>query len=134
MAKTPENIAEPAITGPWPPQVDLILSALDTGQHCPTGRRHRRRPYRVIAGLHLFSDAPNAPPWLLYIRDSSARGLGFITPHRLPLGHGGQVELPEPAGLKLFIDCTLSRCRVTAPGWYEGALHFNREQMKFSAD
>jgi hypothetical protein len=34
----------------------------------------------------------------------------------------------------LAIPCTLYRCRVAAPGWYEGALHFNRDQMEFFVD
>ena len=108
----------------WPPQVDLILSALETGQHPLLVRRRGRRVYRVLAKLRLFSDSADTPPWVLYTRDSSARGLGFITTRRLPLGHGGQVELPDPAGLTLHIDCVLSRCRETAPGWYEGGAAF----------
>jgi hypothetical protein len=32
------------------------------------------------------------------------------------------------------IRCTLLRCRETAPGWYEGALHFNRNQIVFDRD
>ena len=117
----------------WPPEVELILSALETGQHVGMVRRPLRRPYRVIARLHLFSDAADTPPWLLYTRDCNSRSLGFITPHRLPLGHGGQIQLPEPSGLTLFIDCTLSRGREAAPGWHEGAIHFHREQQRLMA-
>lgn len=117
----------------WPPQVDLILSAIDTGQHSKTNRRDsRRNPYRVRAHLRLFSDPPLSSPWTLYTRDIHARGLGFITPHRLPLGYGGLVEIPGPEGGVLNINCTLLRCRQAAPGWYEGSVYFNREQPRFS--
>ena len=113
----------------WPAQVELIMSALDTGQFQAEHRRNgRRNPYRVRAKLRLFSDPPLASPWEIYTRDINARGLGFITPHRLPLGHGGLVDLPTPTGKIVSVPCTLLRCREAAPGWYEGSVYFNRDQ------
>lgn len=118
----------------WPPQVELILSALETGQFSRANRRSAKRsPYRVRAKLRLFSDPPFSAPWTIYTRDAHRRGLGFISPHRLPLGYGGLVEMPGPDGQVLTINCTLLRCREAAPGWYEGALYFNREQSEFAA-
>jgi hypothetical protein len=29
------------------------------------------------------------------------------------------------------VPCTLLRCRQASPGWFEGCLHFNREQAMF---
>src|SRR5579863_422248 len=85
--------------GNWPPQVELMLSALETGQFTAQGRRkHRRNRYRVKARLRLFSDPPLSSPWTIYTRDADSRGLGFISPHRLPLGYGGFLELPDPEG------------------------------------
>jgi hypothetical protein len=95
-------------------------------------RQARRNPYRVMAKLRLFSDPPLASPWVVYTRDVNARGMGFISPHRLPLGYGGRLELPGPEGGILTINCTLYRCRQAAPGWYEGSVYFNREQPEFS--
>jgi hypothetical protein len=113
----------------WPPQVELILSAMETGQFSRKNRRSaRRNPFRVRALLRLFSDPEHSTPWTVYTRDVHARGLGFISPHRLPLGYGGVIELPHPDGGLLKLSCTLSRCRETAPGWYEGSVNFNREQ------
>lgn len=119
----------------WPPEVDLILSAMEAAQDAECERRHRQRlPYRARAELRLFSDAADAAPWVLYTRDVDSRGLGFITPHRLPLGYGGTLALLAPTGRKLRIPCTLFRCRQAVQGWYEGALYFNREQGAFSAE
>jgi hypothetical protein len=89
----------------------------------------------VRAVLRLFSDGPDVPPWVVYTRDVHARGLGFVSPHRLPLGYGGSIEIPDPCDPQatLSIHCTLLRCREAAPGWYEGSLYFNREQPEFSA-
>jgi hypothetical protein len=116
----------------WPREVDMILSALEAAGHdSPDRRSAGRAPYRVHARLRLFSDADFASPWTLYTRDVNSRGLGFLTPHRLPLGYGGRVELCAPDGSLLSIHCTLLRCREAAPGWYEGALYFNREQTAF---
>jgi hypothetical protein len=121
------TIAQPH--GKLPPEVELILSAMETGEHHVSNRRaHRRHPYRVQGGLRLFSDPPFSSPWLLYTRDVHARGLGFISPHRLPLGYGGSIEFALPAGGTITVNCTLLRCREAAPGWYEGCLYFNREQ------
>ncbi|HZL38487.1 MAG TPA: hypothetical protein VFC78_24470 [Tepidisphaeraceae bacterium] len=113
-------------------QVELILSAIETGQFSPRERRCvGRAPYRAHARLRLFSDLPDTPAWTLYTRDANARGVGFITPHRLPLGYGGLIDLAGPDGTSRSIPCTLLRCREAAPGWYEGSLYFNRHQPDF---
>jgi hypothetical protein len=116
----------------WPPQVELIMSALDTGQFDREDRRRApRQSYRVKARLRLFSDPPRSAPWVIYTRDIDARGVGFLSPHRLPLGYGGSIDLPDATGAITRINCTLLRCREAAPGWYEGSLYFNREQKTF---
>ena len=119
--------------GDWPADVDLIISALEAaGVAHDNRRRHPRMPYRVPAQLRLFSDASGTAPWRLYTRDVSARGVGFVTPHRLPLGYGGALQLPTPAGRMVTVNGTLFRCREVSNGWYEGALYFNREQWMFA--
>ena len=118
----------------WPPQAELVLSAIEAGQHRTGGpasgerRSGKRTSFRVRAQLRLYSDNPGEPGRVVYTRDIHARGLGFITPHRLPLGHGGLIDLPTPAGKIVTIPCTLLRCREAAPGWYEGSVYFNRDQ------
>jgi hypothetical protein len=117
---------------PWPPEVGVILSALEAGEHGQEERRKiQRGHYRVQADLRLFSDPPGTSAWTLYTRDASPRGMGFITPHQLPLGHGGMVEFTDPFGNEISVNCTLYRCRLAAPGWFEGALYFNRDQWVF---
>jgi len=114
----------------WPPEVDLIISAIEAGRaNAFSDRRNgSRSPYRTQAVLRLFSDLPETDPWTLYTRDLDARGVGFITRHRLPLGYGGMIRLALPNGQILEAHCTLLRCREAAPGWFEGALYFNRDQ------
>jgi hypothetical protein len=141
MSRT-DNLSMPAAAvGPgadesWPAEVDLILSAMESGRHgaAPDERRALTRiPHRVKGRLKLFSDAAaDVSPRVIYTRDTHARGLGFITSHRLPLGHGGFVEFAGPDGRPRRIQCTLHRCREAAPGWYEGAVCFNREQPELS--
>ena len=120
----------------WPPEVDLILSALEAaGMPHDERRRHQRTVYRIAAELRLYSDAPGQASWRLYSRDVSMRGMGFITSHRLPLGYGGVVQLPAPrSGRIVTIAGTLFRCREVSTGWFEGSLYFNREQWIFSPD
>ena len=117
-----------------PREAEMILSAMDAGVGESTleRRENERMSFRVRATLKLFSDAPDAPAWELYTRDANSRGLGFICPHRLPLGYGGWVELESPTGRMLKIHCTLFRCRETVQGWYDCALYFNREQPAFA--
>ncbi|MDB5294874.1 MAG: hypothetical protein JWO31_857, partial [Phycisphaerales bacterium] len=121
--------------GGVPPQAEMVLSAMEAGRAAgpaPDRRAQVRRPYRVVATLRLFSDRPGDPTWTLYTRDVHARGVGFITPHRLPLGYGGTVELvPPTGGDPVRATCTLLRCREAAPGWFEGSLHFDRERPEF---
>jgi hypothetical protein len=118
----------------WPPEVELILSALEAAGNAHDNRRqHPRMSYRTIAELRLFSDQSGTPAWRLYTRDVSARGVGFITPHRLPLGYGGVIQLPTPrTGRMVSVNGTLFRCREISDGWFEGAMYFNREQWVFA--
>jgi hypothetical protein len=113
----------------WSPEIDLILSALEAGRNRPGDRRAEpRQTYRTAALLRLFSDGQDTPPWTLFTRDLDARGIGFITRHRLPLGYGGVVRLTLPNGEEMEANCTLLRCRQAVPGWFEGSLYFNRTQ------
>lgn len=122
----------PAETADWPPEVDLVLSALEAASVANADRRDvPRLRYRVPAELRLFSDAPGSPPWRLFTRDVSIRGLGFVTRDRLPLGYGGVLHLSSPQGRPIEINGTLSRCRDIGNGWFEGAMYFNREQFVF---
>ncbi|MBV8782238.1 MAG: PilZ domain-containing protein [Phycisphaerae bacterium] len=125
----------------FPAEVEMILSAMAAGREAYRRehgddlydrRSNERQEYHVRASLRLFSDRPGAAPWLLYVRDADSRGLGFITPHRLPLGYGGNVELAASNGLSICVPCTICRCREAVQGWYEGALNFNREQPDFT--
>jgi hypothetical protein len=126
-------LPQPAVAAPLPAEIEMILSALETGQHAHRERRSvARASYRVQATLRLFSDQPNTPPWPIFTRDVNARGLGFITKHRLPLGHGGLLEIALPDGRDCTIACTLLRCREAAPEWFEGSVYFNRQQADFA--
>ncbi|HEY8668656.1 MAG TPA: PilZ domain-containing protein [Tepidisphaeraceae bacterium] len=117
----------------WPPEVRMIISSLEAARgKRPYHRRFGRMEYPVTAQLRLFSDVPHARPWLLYSRDINQRGMGFITPHRLPLGYGGMLDVPFPDGRRVNVYCTLLRCRQAILSWYEGALYFNRDQLAFS--
>ena len=131
-----DPLAETPAPTEWPPQVDLVMSALEAGKFARGDRdrrKARRKILRVTAWLRLFIDGPATPPWTLYSRDVHARGMGFITAHRLPLGYGGLLELPSPNGTWVSVACTLLRCREAAPGWFDGALYFNRDQPAFEA-
>ncbi|HVT90273.1 MAG TPA: hypothetical protein VHD56_15585 [Tepidisphaeraceae bacterium] len=134
ILESPKPGGVPA-TDQWPPEVNMILSAMEITPHPNADQRKGvRLSYRVRAQLRLFVDGTDVSPWTLYTRDVDTRGVGFITPHRLPLGYGGVVELLSPKGKKVTIDCTVYRCRQAVPGWYEGALYFNREQWMFTAE
>jgi len=115
----------------WPAELDFILSALEAGQ---SGRRDQRstarKMYRVQAAMRLYADGSRESR-VLYTRDVSRRGMGFVSQQQLPLGYGGILELPAPDGRMLRIDCTLLRCREAVRGWFEGAVYFNREQFGF---
>jgi hypothetical protein len=123
------------VVPPLPAEVEFILSALEAGRHGgPSRRKQERRAYRVAAKLKLFSDTPQTEPWVLYTRDVSHQGLGFVTRHRLPLGYGGIITVANPQGKEVKIDCTLLRCREAVNGWFEGSMYFNREQSGFHPD
>jgi hypothetical protein len=135
----------PAEAEAFPAEVEMILSSMEAGRYVynqeldsAAGQRpgEERRavgrfPHRVRAELRLFRDRPGSPPWMIYVRDADPRGIGFVSPHRLPLGYGGYVELLAPTGRPLSVPCTLFRCREVVPGWYDGAMNFNREQADF---
>jgi len=111
------------------PEVDLIISAMEAGGHCQLNRRSQQRTaWRVQATVRLFVDQAAKPARTIYTRDIHSRGLGFVTPERLPLGYGGMIDLPAKDGTIVSVACTILRCRLATPGWYEGLVYFNREQ------
>jgi hypothetical protein len=120
-------------TAAWPQEAGMVLTALEAGSWKEERRRQPRLSFRVKALLWLFADAPGAAARILYTRDADHRGIGFVTRDRLPLGYGGilRVASPHAPAKILNIPCTLYRCRLAAPEWYEGALHFNRDQAEF---
>jgi hypothetical protein len=118
----------------WPPEVAIILSALAAGRWAEERRDVPRHAYFVKASLRLYADEPGVQERILFTSNVSRRGLGFLTRHRLPLGYGGTVEIPMPDESIRTIHCTMLRCRQAAPGWYEGAMHFLKDQEEFTAE
>jgi hypothetical protein len=121
-----------AVNPAWPREVGMILSAMEVAEVHDERRDLQRLAYRVRASLRLHSDVHGNGDRELYTRDVNPRSLGFITPHFLPLGYGGILHIPNPHGRTLTVHCTLLRCRQVTPGWYEGALYFNRDQNEFN--
>ena len=120
---------------PFPSEVEFVISALEAGPKPIVDRQKTKRSqYRVRATLKLFSDAPDARPALLFTRNVTTQALAFLTSDILTLSHGGILRIPAPSGELLKINCTVLRCREAAPGWFEGAVYFNREQGFFNAD
>lgn len=114
----------------WPVEAELILSAMDAVPRPPTDDRRAaaRRSHRVRAELRLYAHDPMSPPIVLYTRDVSAGGIGFITKERLPLGYNGLVRLTGSGGDVVTAVCSVYRCREAIGGWYEGALRFTNRQ------
>jgi len=122
-------------TAPFPAEVEFVISALEAGPKPLIDRQKARRSqYRVRATLKLFSDPPDAKAALLYTRNVTSQALAFLTNDVLTLSHGGILHIPLPSGEVVKINCTVLRYREAAPGWFEGALYFNREQSFFSAE
>ncbi len=135
LAGSFKNAVEPFVVDDIPTEAALVMSALEAGIQTRAERRQLRRYiFRSATTLRLFRDEPSAPPSELYTRDINRRGMGFITRHRLPLGYGGVVILPNQDGTASQIHCTLLRCREAAPGWYEGSVSFSRDQPQFDYD
>lgn len=120
---------------PFPREVEFVISALEAGPR-PNRDRHKlpRTIYRVQATLRLFSDKPESAPTILYTRHVNPQAVGFLTARRLPLSHGGILYITSPTQRLMQVYCTILRCREAAPGWYEGAVYFNRQQQCFSVD
>jgi hypothetical protein len=133
MVLEAEYCSQDVIDPSWPSEVGLILTALEAGHWGEDERRKLPRfNYRVKALLRLFADTPGSGERVLYTRNANCRGLAFLTPHRLPLGYGGSVEIATPTGKIITVACTLLRCREVASGWFEGTLYFNRDQNDFA--
>jgi hypothetical protein len=137
---TAKPTVEPSLNpADFPPQAELVLSALEAGQGVAPAADRRalpRRSHRSRAVLKMFSDGAQGTPFVLFTRDIHSRGLGFITQHRLPLGYGGVVAVaistgPGEAASVVRVPCTLLRCRPAAPGWFEGSVSFVHDQPAF---
>jgi hypothetical protein len=124
-----------SIDEPFPTDVEFMISALEAGPRPLVDRqRFKRIKYRVRSMLRLYSEGPDVPPTLLYTRNISSQGMGFLCPRQLPISHGGVVMIPNLNGDLEKIACVVLRCREAANRWCEGAVHFNRSQISFDAD
>jgi hypothetical protein len=129
-----DALAEPDF-GPFPREVEFVISALEAGPRPILDRhKHRRSRYRTRALLKLYSDSPDAGATLLYTRSITPQAVGFLSTRQFTLSHGGILRIAAPDGNPAEIACTVLRCRQVAPGWYEGAVYFNRQQPMFAAD
>jgi hypothetical protein len=129
-----KSLAE-ELAGEFPSEVEFVISALEAGPRPEHDRQKTvRTRYRVKAVVKLFSDTPDTDPAVIYTRHVNENAVGFLSRNPLTLSHGGLLTIPGPRGVMLRVYSTVLRCRVAAPGWYEGALYFNRNQPVFSAD
>jgi hypothetical protein len=121
-------------TGVIPPEVEFLISALEVAPRPLVERQQLKRTrYRVAASMRLFSDPLDEPRAVVYTRHVNEKAVGFVTQTPLALSHGGVIEMQMPDGRTESIGCTVIRCRQAAPGWYEGAVYFNRPQPDLAA-
>jgi hypothetical protein len=113
----------------WPADAQAAMSKLETSFAPLTEHRAaERRRYRTTARFWIAAEQSTQ----FYVRDVSARGLGFICKDALTESLRGKLRLALPDGGMMQVTGTILRCREFAPGWYEGALQFAREQGVFS--
>lgn len=113
--------------GHWPHDVQVVMSSLDAAARSAAERRlQQRRLFRVKAQLQLFGEPIADPPIVLYSRNLTDRGMGFITRTRLPVSRGGAVQFLAADGEPVRTSVTVTRCRQIAPEWYEGSVQFIR--------
>jgi len=117
------------VTDAWTPEVDMILSAMEAAnsaqtEHQSERRSSRRTPHRTLAKLSLFAQSPLLGPTVLFTRDVTTEGLGFITRERVPLGCNGLVTFTDTNGISVTRHGQVYRCREAINGWYEGSLRF----------
>ena len=130
-----DSVLESSVREAFPPEVEFILSAMEAGPVPVVERQQVQRiRHRVRARLQLHSDLEGVVPRTLYVKNVSTKAMGFVSERPLPLSHGGMVEVPGFDGRPVRVACTVLRCREAAPGWFEGAVYFNRPQESFSAD
>lgn len=105
------------------------------------GREQRVRPrigYRVSAVLQrttLEGEGYGQTALLhVYLRDINARGVGFVSRERVRVARDALLHLPLPEGQVHHVGGWILRCREVLPGWYEGAVLFDREQPEFSPE
>ena len=128
-----DTLSEPDFA-PFPHEVEFMISALEAGPRPVVDRQKMPRTrYRARALLKLYSDAAEAPAALLYTRHVNRQAIGFVTSRHLTLSHGGMLRILDPQGKPIEIACTVLRCREVTPGWFEGAVYFNRQQAMFDA-
>jgi hypothetical protein len=124
-----------SVVEPFPQDVEFVISALEAGSRPHLDERQvKRAKYRVRAMFKLYSEGLDASPILIYTRNVSSRGMGFLCSRQLPISHGGVVLILNFNGDMEKIACIVLRSREASANWFEGAVHFNRPQASFDAD
>ena len=120
----------------WPPDVLRIIAALDAAPPSPAADRRLvpRASYRARAWLAVAGAAPGAVPAMLFSRDVTFRSMGFLTDEPLPVGAAATLHVPMPDLAVRAVACSVVRCRLIEPGWFEGAVVFEQKHPEFAIE
>lgn len=117
----------------WPESARDMLEVLEqSGVTDDERRRALRARCYAVGRLVLLNPDYEGVEWPLYLRDLTSQAAGFITSLRPPDGEPGVLHFRAGSQL-LEIDCDVTRRCEPAPGWYEGVLHFHRQQSHLTS-
>ena len=108
----------------------LVLQILTSESEADAERRRfSRAVYVKHARIELTDPMGHVHRYGLWSRDANQWGVGIITQTPLPVGQFGLLQIKGGDGVDIRARGCILRCREVLPGWYEGAILFEQEQM-----
>jgi len=104
--------------------------AFQAGQAFSERRRMPRAAYERTATL--MTGGLEGAEFIVYTRDVSSGGTGFVSPVDLSDVENATLKLASPDGRVCHVKCTIKRAREIGEGWVEGYVEFDEPTSVFS--
>jgi hypothetical protein len=108
-----------------------MIATMGQTPHPPDERRETTRRRMLATGTLQMPAGNTCREIVLYTRDATEEGVGFIAAGELAEHTRARLELPGPTGRPVAVTGELVRTRPLATGWHEGYVRFDTPMKLF---
>ena len=102
-----------------------MIATMDQANRPTDDRREQHRHRHLSRSTLQVETGETCREIVLYTRDVTERGVGFLAAGDLQPNTRGKVEIPGPTGEPIEVAGQLIRTRTIGSGWHEGYVRFD---------